>query len=102
MSYGPKKTLSIKSILMRTALRPRDAISALIFKRILEYVLRKVPENAEGITMKGIVKMLVDADDLGIWVNQETIIANAKRIVEPGKEVGLEVIEEKNQIYDHL
>jgi hypothetical protein len=70
----------------------------LIFNFPLEYVIRKIQENAVGLESNGTHQPLVYADDvnlLGDSVN--TIKENSETLLEAGRDIGLEINVEKTK-----
>jgi hypothetical protein len=63
----------------------------------LQYVIRRVQENQEGLIFTGTHQRLAYADNVNIArENIDTIEKNTKALLDVGKEVGLEVNPEKN------
>jgi len=76
---------------IRNGLKQRDALSPLLFKFTLEYAIRRVQVNQDGLKLNGKHKLLFYADDINTLGGSVRTIKNAETLVVASKETGLEV-----------
>ncbi|KAJ4440533.1 hypothetical protein ANN_08674 [Periplaneta americana] len=64
----------------------------------IEYVIRKVEDNRQGLELSGLHQLLVYADDVNmLGENTQTIRENTEILLEASKAIGLEVNPEKTK-----
>ena len=78
-----------------------DALSPLLFSFALEYAIRLVQANQDGLILNGAHKLLVYADDVNMLDGSvHTIKKNTESLVVASKETGLEVNAGKTKYMD--
>jgi hypothetical protein len=83
---------------IKNGLKQADALSPLLFNFTLEYAIRRVQTNQEGLKLNGTHQLLVYADDINILGGSvHAIKKNTEALVVTSKEIGLEVNAEKTK-----
>ena len=77
---------------IRNDLKQGNALSPLLFNFVLEYAIRRVRVNQDGLKLNGTHQLLAYADDVNILGGSvHTVKKNAEPLVASTKESGLEV-----------
>jgi hypothetical protein len=83
---------------IRNVLKQGDAQTPLLFNFALEYSIKRVQVNQEGLKLKGIHQLLAYADDVNILGGSVlTVRENAEALVVATKEIRLEVNTDKTK-----
>ena len=83
---------------IRNGLRQGDALSPLLFNFALEYAIRRVQVNRDGLKLNATHQLLAYADDVNILGRSiRNLKENAEALVAATREIGLEVIADKTK-----
>ena len=77
---------------IRNGLKQGDASLPLLFNCAVEYAIRRVQVNQDGLKLNGTHQLVVYADDVNVFGGSvQTVRENAETLVVASKETGLEV-----------
>ena len=83
---------------IRNGLKQRYALSSLLSTFALEYAMRRVQANQDGLKLNGTLQLLVYANDVtNLGRSVHTITKNTEPVVVASKEIGLEVNADKTK-----
>ena len=83
---------------IRNGLKQGDALSPMLFNFALEYAIRRVQANQDGLKLNGTRQLLAYVDDVNILGgSMHTLKENAEALVAATREIGLEVSADKNK-----
>ena len=83
---------------IRNGLKQGDALTPLLFNFGLEYAIRRVQVNREGLKLNGTHQLLAYADDVNILAGSiHTLKKNSETLVAATREIGLEVSADKTK-----
>jgi len=83
---------------IRNGLKQGDALSPLLFNFALDYAIKRVQVNQDGLLLNGTHQLLAYADDVNILGGSvHTVKENAEALVVATKEIGLEVNADKTK-----
>jgi len=83
---------------VRNGLKPGDAVPPMLFNFALEYAIRRVQANQDGLKLNGTHQLLAYADDVNILAGSiHTLKENAEDLVAATREMGLEVSADKTK-----
>ena len=81
---------------IRNGPKKGDALSPMLFNYALEYAIRRVQVNQDGLKLNGTLQFLAYADDVNILEgNILTLKQNAETLLAATREIGLEVYADK-------
>jgi hypothetical protein len=82
---------------IRNDLKQDDAVSPLLFNFALEYAIKRVHVNQDGLKLNGVHQILADADDVILGESVHIVKENAEALVVATKEIELEVNADKTK-----
>jgi len=83
---------------IRNGLKQGDALSPMLFNFALEYAIRRVQVNQDGLKLNGTHQLLAYAYDINIQGGSiNTLKENAEALVAAAREIGIEVGADKTK-----
>jgi len=83
---------------IRNGLKQGDAVSPMLFNFAIEYAIRRVQVNRDGLKLNGTHQLLAYADDVNMLGRSiHTVKENAEALVAATREIGLEVSADKTE-----
>jgi hypothetical protein len=82
---------------IRNGLKQGDALSPLLFNFALEYVIKRVQVNLDGLKLNGTHQFMAYADDNILGGSAHTVKENAEALLVATREIGLEVNADKTK-----
>jgi len=83
---------------IRNGLKQGDALSPMLFNFALEYAIRSIQVNRDGLKLNGTHQLLAYADDINILAGSiHTVKENAEAVVAATREIGLKVSADKTK-----
>jgi len=83
---------------IRNGLKQGDAVLSLLFNFALEYAIRRVQVNQDGLKLNGTHQLLAFADDVNILGGSIHMLKeNAEALVAATREIGLEISADKTK-----
>jgi hypothetical protein len=83
---------------IRNGLKQGDALTPMLFNFALEYAIRRVQVNQDGLKLNGTRQLLAYADDVNkLGGSIHTLKENAVDLVAATREIGLEVNADKTK-----
>ena len=83
---------------LRNGLKKGDALTPQLFNFALEYTIRRVQVNQDGLKLNGTHQLLAYADDVNILEGSiHTLKENTQALVAATREVGLEISADKTK-----
>jgi hypothetical protein len=74
-----------------------------LFNFVLEYAIRRVQENHEGLKVNGTLQLLIYVGDVSIVSgNTHTAKKNTKSLIATSEQIGVAVYEEEAKLYGHF
>ena len=80
---------------IHNGLNQGDALSSLLFNLVLEYAIKEVQKDKDGLQLNGITQLLTYADDVAL-LGDNREINNNKTLSDKTKELGLQISAKQN------